>query len=129
MRVNHPHLAKIILTLNCANTGVALARRSKCGLGRDAISGCQFFLQEKRYFPAAWELLRTWKREEHLLQAPLTGPFALMATALAWNLTDVAVLIAIGYGGFLRPMEALTRNSKFDEGMRRGGVFAPSKTQ
>ena len=41
---------------------------------------------------------------------PLTGPivFALIATALACNLTDVAVLIAIGYGGFLRTMEALT---------------------
>ena len=67
--------------------------------------------QKKRYFPAAWELLRTWKREESPLQAPpLTGSivFALTATALAWNLTDVAVLIAIGYGGFLRTMEALT---------------------
>ena len=31
-----------------------------------------------------------------------------MATDLAWNLTDVAVLIAIGHGGFLRTMEALT---------------------
>ena len=33
---------------------------------------------------------------------PLSGPivFALIATALAWNLTDVALLIAIGYGGF-----------------------------
>ena len=45
------------------------------------------------------------------LQAPpLAGPivFALIATALAWSLTDVAVLMAIGYGGFLRTMEALT---------------------
>ena len=41
---------------------------------------------------------------------PLTGPivFALIPTSLAWNLTDVAVLVAIGYGGFLRTMEALT---------------------
>ena len=29
-----------------------------------AISGCHFFWQKKRYFPAAWELLWTWKREE-----------------------------------------------------------------
>ena len=68
------------------------------GWAGDAISG-------------AWELLRTWKREEPPLQAPpLTAPivFALLATALAWNLTVVAVLIAIGYGGFLRTMEALT---------------------
>ena len=60
---------------------------------------------------AAWELFRTWKREELPLQAPpLTGPivFALIATALAWNLTDVAVLMAIGYGCFLRTMQALT---------------------
>ena len=81
------------------------------GWAGDAISGCQFFFQKKRYFPAAWELLRTWKREELPLQAPpLTGPivFALIAAALAWHLTDVAVLIAIGYGGFLRTMEALT---------------------
>ena len=52
----------------------------------EAISGCQFFLQKKRNFPAAWELPRTWKREEPPLQAPpLTGPlvFALIATALA----------------------------------------------
>ena len=64
----------------------------------DAISGCQFFLQKKRYFPAAWKLFRIWKREEIPCQAPpLTGPivFALCATALAWNLTDVALLIAI----------------------------------
>ena len=64
-----------------------------------------------RYFQAAWELLPTWKLEELPLQVPpLTGPnvFALIATTLAWNLTDVAVLIAIGYGGFLRTMEALT---------------------
>ena len=89
---------------------MALARRSSCG-GRAASSGCQFSLQKERYFPVAWELLRTWKREEPPVQAPsLTGPivFALMATALAWNLTHVAVFIAIGYGGFLRTMEALT---------------------
>ena len=34
------------------------------GWAGDAISGCQFLMQKKRYFPAAWELLRTWKREE-----------------------------------------------------------------
>ena len=75
------------------------------------VGGCQFFLQKKRYFPAAWEVLRTWKREEPPWQAPpLTGPivFALIATALALNLTDVAVLVAIGYGDFLMTMEALT---------------------
>ena len=81
------------------------------GWAGDAISGCQCFLQKKRYFPAAWELFRIWKREEPLCQAPpLTGPtvFALCATAFAWNLTDVALLIAIGFGGILRTMEALT---------------------
>ena len=41
---------------------------------------------------------------------PLTGPivFVLIARALAWNSTNVAVLIAICCGGFLRTMEALT---------------------
>ena len=34
--------------------------------------------------------------------------FDLIATVLARNLTDVAVLIAIGYDGLLRPMGALT---------------------
>ena len=79
---------------------MALARRSPCGLGGRCDQWLSFFLQKKRYFPAAWELLRTWKREEHPLQAPpLTGPlvFALKATALAWNLTGVVVLIVIGY--------------------------------
>ena len=32
------------------------------GWGGDAICGCQFFLQNKRYFTAAWEFLRIWKR-------------------------------------------------------------------
>ena len=75
-----------------------LCTRSSCG-ERAASNGCQFFLQKERYFPVAWELLRTWKREEPPVQAPsLTGPivFALMATALAWNLTHVAVFIASG---------------------------------
>ena len=84
---------------------------ARVGWAGDAISGWQFFLQKKRSFPAAWELLRTWKREELPLQAPpLTGPivFALVATALAWKLTDVAVLTAIGYCGFLRTMEVPT---------------------
>ena len=100
------------LTLSCANIWNGSGTKElMSGWAGDAISGCQFFVQKKRYFPAARELLRTWKREELPLQAPpLTGPivFALMATALAWNLTNVAVLIAIGYGGFLRTMKALT---------------------
>ena len=52
------------------------------GWAGDAISGCQFVLQKKRYFLAAWELLRAWKREE----PPLTA-------SCIWNLTDVAVLM------------------------------------
>ena len=90
---------------------MALARRSTRGLGRRCDQWLPISLQNKRYLPAAWELLRTWKREELPLQAPpLTGPivFALSATARAWNLTDVALIIAVSNGGFLRTMEALT---------------------
>ena len=52
-----------------------------------------------------------WKREEPPRQAPpLTGPvvFALLATALAWNVPDVTVLIAVAFGGLLRTVETLT---------------------
>ena len=50
------------------------------------------------------------ERGASLSSSSATGPivFALCATALAWNLTDVALLIAVGFGGFLRTMEALT---------------------
>ena len=104
-----PHLTKMDLTLSCANVWNGSGTKELMWAGRAMV--VSFFLQKKRYFPAACELLRTWKREEHPLQAPpLTGAivFALMATALAWNFTDVAVLIAIGYGGILTTMEALT---------------------
>ena len=50
-------------------------------------------------------------RERSLLvKLLLTGAIvlALCATVLAWNFTDVALLIAIGFGGFVRTMEALT---------------------
>ena len=39
------------------------------GWAGDAISCCQFFLQKRRYFPAAWDLFRIWEREEPLCQA------------------------------------------------------------
>ena len=71
------------------------------GWAGDAISGCQFFLQKKRYLPAAWNCA---------LVPSLPGPmvFALIATALAWSSTDAALLMAVGCGVFLRTMEALT---------------------
>ena len=72
------------------------------GWATDAISGCQFLLQERRHFPSDLELLRTWQRVEPSRQAPaLTGSvvFALFATALAWNWPDVALLIAVAFGG------------------------------
>ena len=58
----------------------------------DAISGCQMFLQKKRYFPSCVGIAPHLEAGGAPLQAP----------------PDVAVLIAIGYGGFLRTMEALT---------------------
>ena len=112
MKVNLPHLTECLDAQLCEYLEWLWHEGAHVGWPGDAISGCQFFLQKKRYFPAAWELLRTWKREEPPLQAPpLTGPivFALIATALARNLTGVAALVAIGYGGFLRTMEVLTR--------------------
>ena len=91
---------------------MALARRSSCGLGGRCDQWLSVFLAKETLLPGCVGVaphLETGGAPP--LQAPpLTGPivFALLATALAWNLTDVAVLIAIGYGGFLRTMEALT---------------------
>ena len=109
---NLPHLTEIVLMLSCANFPNGFGTKELAWVGRATQSVVvSFSCKRKRYFPAAWELLRTWKQEEPPVQAPpLTGPIvlALVATSLAWNLTDVAVLIAVGYGGFLRTMEALT---------------------
>ena len=91
---------------------MALARRSTCGLGRRCNQWLRVFLAKEALFPSSVGIAPHLEAGGAPFAGSSAGPlvFALMATALAWNLTDVAVLIliAIVYGGFLRTMEALT---------------------
>ena len=92
-------------------SGVALARRSTCRLCRRGNQWLTSFLAKETLFPSCVGIaphLEAGGAPFAGSSAHLANCFVLMATALAWNLTDVAVLIAIGYGGFVRTMEALT---------------------
>ena len=68
-----------------------------------------------------WSLLRTWEGLEpvqHHPPIPVQALRALVCTALAWNWPRLAVLLALGFFGLLRPSEAI--------GLRRQDVSLPS---
>ncbi|CAE7419993.1 BUB3.2 [Symbiodinium sp. KB8] len=68
-----------------------------------------------------WNVLRTWEGlepVEHHPPIPVQVLRALVCTALAWGWQRVAVLLALGFFGLLRPSEAI--------GLRRQDVSLPS---
>ena len=75
----------------------------------DLLSGLSHLVPALRsQLPAAWRLWRAWGRLELLARAwPLgsTQVTAMAAIAWQWNFCDVAVLLLLGFHGFLRAAE------------------------
>ncbi|CAK0904679.1 unnamed protein product, partial [Prorocentrum cordatum] len=81
------------------------------GLVGNALSAVQFFLRKKRILPASWRLLRAWQNLElpqRALPLPEVVLLAMAATARGWGRNDIAVLLVLGFAGFLRTTEMLT---------------------
>ncbi|CAK0903887.1 unnamed protein product, partial [Prorocentrum cordatum] len=81
------------------------------GLAGNALSAVQFFLRKKRILPASWRLLRAWQNLElpqRVLPLPEVVLLAMAATARGWGRDDIAVLLVLGFAGFLRTTEMLT---------------------
>ena len=90
MRVSHPDLAKIILSLNCANTWSGSGEEHMWAGQQMQVVVANFFATETS-FPSCVGIAPHLETGGAPLQAlPLTGPivFGPIAAALAWNLTD-----------------------------------------
>ena len=80
------------------------------GYAADALSGVQHFLNSRRRFAGAWQLLTTWSRLEIPCRAPpFTLPIVLALAGIAWSerLYDIAALLLTGFHCCLRTGEIL----------------------
>ena len=83
-------------------------------LAADTLSGVQHFLRVKRVFSGGWSLFKAWGKLELPNRAPplpelvLTG---MVGLAFSLGRHDLASLLLIGFGGFLRTGEILSLRS------------------
>ena len=77
----------------------------------DTLSGLQFLLRRRRILPASWNLFGAWRRIElphRVPPLPLNVVLAMASVARFWGRNDIALLLIIGFSGFLRTTELVT---------------------
>ena len=77
----------------------------------DTLSGLQFLLRRRRILPSSWALFGAWRRIElphRVPPLPHNLLLAMASVARFWCRNDVAVLLIIGFAGFLRTTEMVS---------------------
>ena len=77
----------------------------------DTLSGISFLMRRRRILPASWNLFGAWRRIEvpsRVPPLPINVLLAMATTARAWQRNDIAVLMVLGFSGFLRTTEMLS---------------------